>query len=83
MDRKLRLDIVTLLHNNISDFFDPNRDRQMSVQKFVVEFHSRLDKISKVDMNVEPKDHLLLKQANLNSHDQNMDVGASGGDYSL
>lgn len=83
MDKKFGLDTVTLLHNNISDFFDYNWDHTMSVEEFVVGFHSRLDRISKLDMNDELKGHLLLKQANLDSHDRNLVVGAAGGDYTL
>lgn len=83
MDKKFGLDTVTLLHNNISDFFDYNWDKSMSVEEFIVGFHSRLDKISKLDMNDELKGHLLLKQANLDNHDRNLVVGAAGGDYSL
>lgn len=51
--------------------------------KFVVVFHTRLDKISKLDMNEELKGHLLLKHANLDTHDCNLVIGAAGGDYSL
>lgn len=83
MDKKFGLDSVTLLHNNISDFFDYNWDKHMTVEEFVVGFHSRLDKVSKLDMNDELKGHLLLKQANLDSHDRNLVVGAAGGDYTL
>lgn len=83
MDKIFGLYTVTLSHNNISDFFDYNWDHTMSVEEFVVGFNSRLDRISKLDMNDELKRHLLLKQANLDSHDRTLVVGAAGGDYSL
>lgn len=55
----------------------------MSVEAFMVGFHSRLDKISKLDMDDDLKSHLLLNQANQDSHDRNLDVGAAGADYAL
>lgn len=55
----------------------------MSVEEFVVGFPSRLDRISRLDMNDELKSHFLLKQANLDSRNRNLLVGAAVGDYSL
>lgn len=83
LDRKFGLDQTTLLHNNISSFFDYTWESNMSVEEFVIGFHSRLDKISKLNLNDELKGHLLLRQANLDSHDRNIVVGSAGGDYSL
>lgn len=55
----------------------------MSVEEFVVGFHSRLDVISERCMKDELKVPLLLKQTSLDSHDWNLVVGATGGDFSL
>lgn len=83
LDRKFGLDSTTLLHSYISSFFDYTWQHDTSVDEYVVGFHSRLDKISKLELSDELKGHLLLKQANLDAHDRNMIVGAAGGDYSL
>lgn len=81
--KKFGLDTVTLLHNNISDFFDYSWDETMSVDEFVVGFHSRLENVRKMDMNDELKGYHILKQANLDGHDRNLVVGGAGGDYPL
>lgn len=51
----------------------------MSVEEFILGSHSRLDKISKLNMNDELNGHLLLKQVNLGNQDRNLFVGAAGG----
>lgn len=83
MDENFGLHSVTLLHNNISVFFDYNLDREMSVKEFIVGFHSRFEKISKLDMTDELEGQLLLTQASLKSHERNLVVGTAGGYYSL
>lgn len=79
MDETFCLDTVTLLHNNKSDSSVFNWDRNMSLKEFMVGFHSRIDKISKLEMTEERKGHLLSKQAKLDSHDRNLVIGASVG----
>lgn len=83
LDKKSCLDTVTLLHDSISGFFDYQWDKSLSVEEFVVGFHSRLDKKSELDINDELKGHLYQKQANLDSRDHNLVVGAAGGYNSL
>lgn len=83
LDKTFGLDTVTLLHDNISDFFDYNWDKHLLVEEFFVAFHSCLGKISKLDMNDELKEHLYLEQASLDSHNRSFVVGAAGSDYSL
>lgn len=55
----------------------------MSFEEIVVGYHSRLYKISKLDMNDDFKVNLLLKHVNLDSHDRNLVIRAAGGDYSI
>lgn len=64
-------------------FFDFGWTKKMIVDEVVLGFHSRLDKIIKVDMSDELKDHLLLRQVDLDSHDRNFVIGDAGGVYSL
>lgn len=77
------MDAVTLLRNNISDFFEYNREKSMVFQEFVLGFQIRLDNLNTLDVNEELKGHLLLKQNNPESHDPNLGVGAAGWDRFL
>lgn len=70
INRKFGSKYITMLHNsllNVSDFVWENG---MSAAELVVRFHSRLDEISKLDMNDEVKGHSLLRQANVDDKDQ-------------
>lgn len=60
-------------------FFDFVWEKEMLVDEFVIGLHTRLDKISKLNMNDELTGHLLLSQANLNSQDRNIIIGSSMG----
>lgn len=55
VDMKFGFGTVTLLHNNISDFFGYNCEKQMSVEEFVAGSNSGLDKIRKLNINKELK----------------------------
>lgn len=81
--RTFGLHTVTVQRNNICELFGDNWDRSMSADAFMVGFHSRLDKTSILDMKDYFKGHPLLKQANLESHDRNLVLGAAGADYAL
>lgn len=79
MDKNFGVDAVTLLHKNISNVFDDSWDRDLSLEKFVEGCHSRLDKISKLDMSSVLNGHLLQKHANRNSYDRNLVIDAAEG----
>lgn len=83
MERKFGFNCTTLLHNNVSSFFDYRLDKSMTVGEFVARFHTRRDEIHKLELNDEPKGHLLLRQINLGTYDINIIVGSPGGDCSL
>lgn len=55
----------------------------MSVAEFVAGFHTRLYKMSMLDIKDELRNHLLQRQAKLDRHDRNIVIGSAGGDYSL
>lgn len=76
------LDTVTLLQNNIFEFCHYSWEKTISVKEFVVDFHSRLAKASKLDMHDELKFHLLLEQVNLGDQDRNLVGKAAVEDYS-
>lgn len=80
MDKKLG---TTSLHKNFFTFFGYAWDKTMSVDEFVVGFHSRLDKVNKLNLNEEHKDNLLQKKANLDALDRNIIIRLSGRGYSL
>lgn len=65
MNKNFKLDNVTLLHNNISIFFDYPWDKNMSLEELIVGLHRRLNKVRKIDLNVELKNHIFLKKAKL------------------
>lgn len=79
MDMKLGCGHVTLLQNNVATFFHFSWEKEMQVQEFVTGFHSSHDKISKLNNIDELKGHILLRQANLDSHDRNIIITSSGG----
>lgn len=76
-------DCTTLLHDNVSAFFAYTWNSSVPVDEFAVEFHTRPDKVHKLELNDKLKGHLLLRPANLNAHDKNIIVGSASGDYSL
>ena len=83
LDQKFGLDETSILHNHISQFFDHTWTKDLSVEEFVIGFHSRLDKITSLKLDDLLKGHLLLRQANLDPYDRNIIVGSAGGNYSL
>lgn len=83
MDKTFGCNATTLLQKNVSAFFDFTWGKTMSVLAFVVSFHAHFDKISMLDMNGELKEHLLLRQTELDGYDRNIVIGSAGGDYSL
>lgn len=83
MGKKFGCDITTLLHSNVALLFDCTCEKSMSVDEFVVGFHAKHHKISMLDMENELKVYLLLKQANLDSHERDIVIGFAGGSYSL
>lgn len=83
LDKKFGLDKISLLHKNVSEFFDFVWDRNDTVDEFVIGFHSRLEKISTLALDETLKGHILLRQANLDPHDRNIIIGSAGGNYSL
>lgn len=65
LEKTIGVDNVTLLHNNISSFFDMSWEKTMKVDEFVVRFHSTLGRICTLKLNDGLKGHLLLRQEDL------------------
>lgn len=55
----------------------------MTVSEFVLCFHSRIDKIIKLDLKDELESHLCLMESNLDTHDHSIVVSSACGDYPL
>lgn len=83
MDKKFGCDSTTLLHRNVTVFFNFTWEKTVCVDEFVIVFYAKLDKISVVDLKDEFNGYLLLKQANLDSNERNMVIGSVGGKHSL
>lgn len=61
--KKYGLDKVSLLHGNVSYFFDFVWDRSATVGEFLIVFHSRLEKISSLTLDKKVKGHIVLRRA--------------------
>lgn len=68
-----------MLHINVATIFEFIWEKDMSVEEFVVVFHSSIGEISRLNMNDELKGHILLRQTNLDSHDRHFIIGSTWG----
>lgn len=80
-NKSYSIDTVDQLENYLAAFLDYTWKGNISMEQYIVGFHSRLDRMYNLAMDYELKGHLLLLQADLDDHTRNMVVGAASGEY--
>lgn len=83
LDKSYAIDAANQLDADLALFLDYTWKKSMSVEQYIAGFHSRLDKISTLQLDNKLKGHLLLRQAALAPQDRNMLVGAASGSYDV
>lgn len=84
-----RLDRAYAIHNpNQPDnylvgFLDYTWNKELSGGHFISGFHTRVEKISDVNVDDKLKGHLLLRQADVVQQEQNTVIGASSSIYGI
>ncbi len=83
LDESYGVEAVDHLEIDLADFSEFVWKLPMSVEEFRAGFHSRLDKLSDLQMNDKLKGHLLLGQAGLDNSTQNLFAGSAAGNYDI
>jgi len=83
LDKLYKLDKTDQLDIDLTTFLDYTWKSNFSVEQFIAGFHTRLDKISSLELDEKLKGHLLLRQAGLDTHSRNMIIGAASGSYDV
>ena len=83
LDKLYAVNGTARLELDVAAFFDYYLQANMTVEQSISGFHNRPDAITELQMNVRLKVHLLLRQAQLNSHSSNLIVGAASGSFEV
>ena len=83
LDKLYGVDSADQLDMDLAEFLDFYWKQPMSVEDYIAGFHSRLDKLSELNMNDKLKGHLLLRQAGLERNTRNRIVSAAAGNYEI
>ena len=69
LDKAYAIDKNNQLDADLVDFLDYSWKKELSVEHFISGFHTRVDKISQLSLDDKLKGHLLLRQADLEDHE--------------
>jgi len=83
LDSLYRVDETDQLDSDLASFLDYSWDHKISVEAFIAGFHSRLDKLTELNLDSKLQGHLLLRQAGLDFQSKNVIVGAASGSYEV
>ena len=83
LDKAYAIDKTNQLDIDLADFLDYIWNKEVSVEYFISGFHTRVDKISDLNLDDKLKGHLLLRQADLVQHERQVIVGAASGSYDV
>lgn len=82
-DKAYAVDKTNQLEAGLADFLDYSWRKYFSVKHFISRFHTRVDKISSLNLDDKLNSHLLLRQTNLTYYDKNVVVAAASGSYDV
>ena len=83
LDKAYAIDQTNRLDIDLAEFLDYSWNKNLSVEHFISGFHTRVDKISELNLNDKLKGHLLLRQADLAANERHVVIGASSGSYNV
>ncbi len=83
LDKSYSIDDTDQLDLDLANFLEFTWHKSATVEQFIAGFHTRLHKISSLNIDDKLKGHLLLRQANLDPMDKSMIVGAASGKYDV
>jgi len=83
LDKSYALNKTMKLDNDLAEFLDFVWEPSTSVEQFIAGFHSRLDRISELNINDKLKGHLMLRKTGLDEQERNVLVGAASGKYEI
>lgn len=83
LDKAYAVDKTNQLDADLADFLDYSWKKELSVEHFISGFHTRVDKISQLNLDDKLKGHLLLRQADLAYNEKHVVVGAASGSYEV
>lgn len=83
LDKAYEIGKTNGLDADLSGFLDYSSKTEISKEPFISTFHTRVDKIASLNLDEKLKGHLLLRQADLQYHDQHIFVGAPNGSYDV
>lgn len=83
LDKAYAIDKTNQLDHDLADFLDYTWNKEVSVEHFISGFHTRVDKISDLNLDDKLKGHLLLRQADLVQQERHVVIGAASGSYDV
>ena len=83
LEKAYAIDKTNQLDQDFASFLDYTWRKEVSVEHFISGFHTRVDKISQLNLDDKLKGHLLLRQASLILQERHIIVGASSGIYDV
>jgi hypothetical protein len=83
LDKAYQHSSEMILNNRVSAFLDFQRLPSMTISTYIAGFYARLDSLAQLQMPDDLKEHLLLKQANLDSSEKTMVIASARGSYKV
>ena len=83
LDKAYAVDQTNRLDTDLAEFLDYTWRKELSVEHFISGFHTRVDKIAELNLSDKLKGHLLLRQADLETTERHVVIGAASGSYNV
>lgn len=83
LDKAYAIDKTNQLDADLADFLDYSWKKEVSIEHFISGFHTRVDKISSLNLDDKLKGHLMLRQADLEYQEKHVVIGAASGSYDV
>lgn len=81
LDKAYIVDKTNQLDADLANFLYYSWKKEVSVEHFILGFHTQVDKMASVSMDEKVNERLLLCQEDLQYHDKHVAIGAASGSY--